>query len=396
MKFAAALRGPSLLTLLPVCAALAMMFAGCSREKKTVHAAPESVSGIELRTAALQTVADEVEAPGTVISARTAEVAARTMGTLEAVLVREGQAVKAGELLARLDDRELAARSAATKSAETGARAARGEAAQGFAAAKAQADVSEKTYERFVYLRDQKSVSPQEFDEVESRRRAAEAGLAAASERQKQAEAGVERAQAEAQAAETASSYARIAAPFAGIVVRRLADTGSMGAPGVPLFIIEDPSRYQLRVQLESQAAGVARVGTAARARLGALGGADLEGHIVEVEGGADPASHTIAVRVELPPSPAIRSGLFGRAWFRQGERRALFLPQAAVVRRGEISGVYALDTAGVLRWRVVTLGETSAAGDAVEILSGLGTGEKYAANPAGRELDGKRPGGAP
>ncbi|HKM89938.1 MAG TPA: efflux RND transporter periplasmic adaptor subunit [Candidatus Acidoferrales bacterium] len=396
MKFAAALRGPSLLTLLPLCAALAALLAGCSREEKTVQAAPESVSGIELRTAALQTVADEVESPGTVVSARTAEVAARTMGTLEAVLVREGQAVKAGELLARLDDRELAAHSAAAKSAETGARAARGEAAQGFAAAKAQADVSEKTYERFVYLRDQKSVSPQEFDEVESRRRAAEAGLAAASERQKQAEAGVERAQAEARAAETASSYARIAAPFAGIVARRLADPGSMAAPGVPLFIIEDPSRYQLRVQLESQAAGVARVGTVARARLDALGGADLEGRIVEVEGGADPASHTIAVRVELPSSPAIRSGLFGRAWFRRGERRALFVPQAAVVRRGQISGVYALDSAGVLRWRVVTLGETSAAGDAVEILSGLGAGEKYAANPAGREMDGKRPGGAP
>jgi len=396
MKFAAALRRRSRLTLLPLCAALTPMLAGCSREEKAIQAAPESVSGIELRTAALQTVADEVEAPGTVVSARTAEVAARTMGTLEAVLVREGQAVKAGELLARLDDRELAARSAAAKSAESGARAARAEAAQGFAAAKAQADVTEKTYERFVYLRDQKSVSPQEFDEVESRRRAAEAGLAAASERQKQAEAGVERAQAEARAAETASSYARIAAPFAGIVVRRLADPGSMAAPGVPLFIIEDTSRYQLRVQLESQAAGVARAGTIARARLDALGGTDLEGHIVEVEGGADPASHTIAVRVELPPRPAIRSGLFGRAWFRRGERRALFLPQATVVRSGQIPGVYTVDSAGVLRWRVVTLGESSAAGDAVEILSGLGAGEKYVANPAGRELDGKRPGGAP
>lgn len=374
----------------------ALLLAGCSRSEKTVQAAPETAAGVDLSAAELQTVAGEVQAPGTVVSARTAEVAARTMGTLEAILVREGQSVRAGELLARLDDRELAARGAAAKAAETGALAARAEAAQGFAAAKAQADVVDKTYARFVYLRDQKSISPQEFDEIESRRRAAQANLAAAAERQKQADAGVERAGAEGRAADTAASYARITAPFAGIVARRIAEPGSMAAPGAPLFVIEDSSRYQLRVQLESSAAAVARAGTAVRVRLDALSSADLEGRVVEVEGGADPASHTVAVRIELPANPAIRSGLFGRAWFRRGERRAIFLPQAAVLHRGQLAGVYALDSAGVLRWRVVTLGDASGTGDAVEILSGLGAGEKFAANPAGRDLDGKRPGGAP
>jgi len=376
-------------------AALAITLASCSRAEKKVEAAPEMAAGVELRTATLETVADEVEAPGTVVAARTAEVAARTLGTLDAVLVREGQAVKAGELLARLDDREFAARAAAAKSGLEGALAARAEATQGGEAAKAQADVAEKTYDRFVYLRDQKSVSPQEFDEVESRRRAAQAGLAAATERQKQAEAGVERARAEERAAETASSYSRIVAPFAGIVSRRLAEPGSMAAPGVPLFVVEDASRYRLRVQLDATSAPLARIGAAARVRLDTLGGRDLEGRVVEAEGGADPASHTIGVRVELPADPVIRSGLFGRAWFRRGERRALVLPQSAIVRRGQLTGVYAPDSTGLLRWRVVTLGE-AAAGDGVEILSGVGPGEKFAANPAGRDLDGKRAGGGP
>jgi RND family efflux transporter MFP subunit len=383
------------LFLLPLGATLVISLAGCARGEKKVEAAPETVAGIELRTAALETVAEEVEAPGTIIAARTAEVAARTMGTLEAVLVREGQAVKAGELLARLDDREFAARAAAAKSAWEGALAARAEAAQGGMAAKAQADVAEKTYERFVYLRDQKSVSPQEFDEVESRRRAAQAGLAAATERQKQAAAGVERARAEERAAETASSYTRIVAPFAGMVARRMAEPGSMAAPGVALFIVEDASRYRLHVQLEAAAAPLARTGTVARVRLDSLAGRDLEARVVEVEGGADPASHTIGVRLELPADADIRSGLFGRAWFRRGERQALLLPQSAVVRRGQLTGLYALDSAGVLRWRVVTLGQTAPDGS-VEILSGLGPGEKFAINPAGRDLDGKRPGGSP
>ncbi len=386
-------RWASLLVLLPLAAAPALWLAGCARTEKTAEAAPETVAGVELRTAALASVADEEEAPGTVFAARTAEVAARTMGTLEAVLVREGQAVKAGELLARLDDRELAARAGAAKSAVEAALAARAEAGQGGAAAKAQADVAEKTYERFVYLRDQKSVSPQEFDEVDSRRRSAQAGLAAAMERQKQAEAGVERAREEERAAQTASSYARIVAPFAGIVSRRMAEPGSMAAPGVPLFVVEDAARFRLRVQLEAAAGPLARAGTVARVRLDALRDRDFEGRVVEVEGGADPVSHTIGVRLELPADPVIRSGLFGRAWFRRGERRALLVPQSAILRRGQLAGVYALDSAGLLRWRVLTLGEASAAGG-VEVLSGLGPGEKFAVNPEGRELDGKRAGG--
>jgi hypothetical protein len=95
---------------------------------------------------------------------------------------------------------------------------------------------------------------------------------------------------------------------------------------------------------------------------------------------------------MELPADPAIRSGLFGRAWFRRGERRALVVRQGAVVRRGQLAGVFVLDSEGVLRWRVVTLG-TAGPSDSVEILSGLGAGEKYAASPGDRELDGKRPG---
>jgi len=374
-------------------AALAVAAAGCVTAEKRAEATPETAAGVEIRTAALAHVADEVEAPGTVFAVRTAEVAARTMGTVEAVLVREGQTVKAGELLARLDDRELAARAGAAKSGLDAALAARAEATQGGTAAKAQAEVAEKTYERFVYLRDQKSVSPQEFDEVESRRRSAQASLAAAVEREKQADAGVARAREEERAADTASSYSRIVAPFAGIVSRRMAEPGSMASPGAPLFVVEDTGRFRLRVQLQAGAAALARTGAQARARLDATGTRDFEARVVEVEGGADPASHTLGVRLELPADPAIRSGLFGRAWFQRGERSALLVPASAVVRRGQLTGVYAVDSAGLLRWRVVTLGETNAGGN-VEILSGLGAGEKFAVNPGGRELDGKRAGG--
>ena len=157
--------------------ALAGALSACGKSPKPATGAPESITGVMVVTVRKESVADEAEAPGVVRSAKTAEVAARTMGTVMVVAVREGDRVSAGQLLAQLDDRELSARRAAAHSATKEAATAREEAAYARTAAEAQAAVAKKTYDRFAYLREQKSVSPQEFDEVEGKYRTAAAGL---------------------------------------------------------------------------------------------------------------------------------------------------------------------------------------------------------------------------
>lgn len=350
----------------------------------------ETVTGLSVITLRADAVPNEMEAPGTVRASRSAEIAARTMGTVTSVAVREGDHVTAGQLLAQLDDREMGARRAAARSAVREAETAREEAAHALAAAEAQSVLAKKTYDRFVYLREQKSVSPQEFDEVEAKYRQAAAVLDQVKSRQKQVSALSERAQAEARAADAVAGYTQVVAPFSGVVVRRTVDPGQMALPGQALFALEDPAKYELHAtaDVSAQARGVKR-GTKARVRLDALPGRELEGAVAEMEAGADIASQTVRVRIALPPDPALQTGLFGRAWLCCREGMTLTVPRSAILERGQLSGVYALDAGNVARLRIVTLGRLL--GDRMEILSGLSEGDRIVADPQGRTLDGKK-----
>jgi RND family efflux transporter MFP subunit len=367
----------------------ALLLAGCGGSSTRKQPAVEAVSGLHVQTVHLESVPDEIEAPGTVASVETALVAARTMGTIEQVLVREGDRVRRGQLLVLLDEREPAARRAAAESALREAGADREEAAHSIAAAKAQADVANKTHERFVYLREQKSVSAQEFDEVEAKQRVSQALFDQAQARLVQAEAGYARAQQEARVAETVAGYTHIVAPFDGLVVRRNVEPGSMAAPGILLLVVESASRYRLEVTLDVADAIWARRGAGARVRLDALPDREFAATVSELEAGANPNSHTVLARIDLPADAAVRSGLFGRAWFRRGDRSAFTIPAQASLERGQLRGVYALDPSGIARLRLVTLGPTL--GERAEVLSGLSDGERIVTDPEGRDLNGKR-----
>jgi len=80
---------------------------------------------------------------------------------------------------------------------------------------------------------------------------------------------------------------------------------------------------------------------------------------------------------------------MFGRAYFAQGEKRTLVLPTETLVSRGQLRGIYVVDSTGLIHWRVVTLGKSI--GNQVEVLSGANQGEVVVLNPANQELDGKK-----
>ena len=366
-----------------------MLAAGCGGESERAAQKIEVVPGLRVQKMQLQSVADELEVPGTVIAVSTAQVAARAMGAVLQVAVREGDFVKRGQVLAQLDERELTSHRSAAQAGFQAATAGVAQATKALTAAQAQADVMQKTYERYAYLKEQKSVSPQEFDEISAKQQAAQANLEQVKAALRQAEAGSTQAESEAHAAESVASYARIVAPFDGRVIRRTVEPGSLVSPGVPLFIVEDASRYQLEATLPAEAAAFLKKNASARVQLDGLQQKSLSGKVAEMEAGADPASHTLKARIDLPKEAGVQSGMFGRAFFQQGEKQALLVPGTALVDRGQLRGIYVLGTGGLLHWRVVTVGRNTA--EVFEILSGLSDGDVVVLNPGTLELDGKK-----
>jgi membrane fusion protein, multidrug efflux system len=230
-----------------------MLAAGCGGENQRVAQKAEIVPGLRVQKIRLRSVADELEAPGSVIAVSTAQVAARTMGTVLQVATREGDYVKREQVLAQLDERELVSHRSAAQAGAQAATAGVAQATKALAAAQAQADMMQKTYDRYSYLKEQKSVSPQEFDEIAAKQQAAQANLEQVTAALRQAEAGSAQAESEARAAESVASYARVVAPFDGRVIRRTVEPGSLISPGMPLFVVEDASRYQLDATLRQK-----------------------------------------------------------------------------------------------------------------------------------------------
>jgi RND family efflux transporter MFP subunit len=316
-----------------------------------------------------------VRSTGTVHARESAAVSAQAMGRILQIPVREGDNVRAGQTLVVLD---AAALRASAEQAQAGVRAAQGEQQ----AAQTDARLAATTLERYRQLEAQKSVSPQEMDEVTRRSEAAAARLEAA-------RAQTEAMRAQESGARTMLGYTRLVAPFAGVVTARMADPGTMASPGIPLLQVDRAGTLQLQVAVDESAIGAVRKGTKVQVAIDGVGPEALTGTVAEIVPAADPSSHSFAVKIDLPSSSRLRAGLYGSAEFASGTRQAILVPRSSVVYRGSLACAYALDGQGIAQLRHLTVGDTQ--GDFVEVLAGVSAGERLVDAPSDRELSGKR-----
>jgi RND family efflux transporter MFP subunit len=361
-------------------AASAAMFAGCHGGESP--AIPGTVQTMQARIveSQQQQMPVTVRSTGTVHAKETAAVSAQVMSRIQQVLVHEGDEVRAGQTLVVLDDAALRSQ---VEQAQAGVKVA--ENAQ--AAAQTNAALAASTLGRYKQLESQKSVSPQEMDEVSRRAEAAAAGLEAA-------RAQTDAARAQESGARTMLGYTRLVAPFAGIVTARMADPGTMAAPGVPLLQVDQAGALQLQATVDESMIGTIRKGMKVQVALdggGPSSGASAisAGTVAEIVPVADPSSHSFLVKIDLPTSSQLRAGMYGTVEFANGTKQAILIPRSAVVARGSLNCIYVLDGQGIALLRYVTLGAMQ--GNLVEVLSGVSAGEKLVDMPSDRDLAGKR-----
>jgi membrane fusion protein, multidrug efflux system len=348
---------------------------GCSSERETASAAPETVSNVSVLSVQSANVPDLVEAVGTLRAAQTSQLAGQMTANIVEIRVHEGDRIQRGQVLAVLDEAQPRAALDRVTAADLASQ-------QAITAADSDLALAEATFKRYQTLYEKKSVSPQEFDEVKARYQAAQA-------RRDMAGAGLVQAHAALQQAHTALGYTRILAPFDGLVTEKKADVGALVSPGMPIFTVEDLHRYRLEATVNETDLRYVRMGQQVPVIIDAVGDRELKGRVVEIVPAADAASRSFLVKIEIPSDPALRSGLFGRAQVSRGERSALLIPRTAVVERGQLQGIYMLDQNKIASLRYITLGKPT--DGRVEVLAGLQAGETFIADPGGREFSGKK-----
>lgn len=355
-------------------AVVALAMAGCKSEEAAKQGPTASVAARVVDVAKAEVPA-LTRSTGTLHAHESATLSAQVMGRVQQVLVREGDLVRAGQTLVILDDATL--RSSADQ-ADAAIRAADGQQA----AAQSNADLAASTLARYKQLEAQKSVSPQEMDEVTRR---AEAARAQADAMKAQANA----VRAQQTGAKAVLGYTRIVAPFAGIVTARMIDPGALAAPGVPLVQVDSAGPLELQTTVPESLIAVAHKGMKITVSVDSLNGQSFDGTVAEIIPAADPMTHSFLVKIAIPASQTLRAGMFASAQLSSGTKQAVLAPRSAIVQRGSLACAYALDTNGIAQLRYLTLGNAS--GDKIEVLSGLSGGDKLVDDPADRDLAGKR-----
>jgi RND family efflux transporter MFP subunit len=208
------------------------------------------------------------------------------------------------------------------------------------------------------------------------------------------AQASAQASAADVKARRFALETAKVIAPSGGVVLARLAEPTQVVAAGTPVVIIgEAAGGYVMRVPVNDRAAAALNVGAAATIRFEALGGAPLQGRIIEIGGKARQATGTFDVEIALPNARGLRSGMIGTVSMVASNRAVnpqITAPAGALIspRAGEAL-VYVVDDSKRARLRKVSLGETTDSG--VEILSGLSGGERIALTGFDKITDGSR-----
>lgn len=317
-----------------------LVAAGCgpSQEPATSGERPSaSAPQPPIQAATIEVKASQVpvtiEVTGQVAPVYQATLASRIQGTIDNLLVREGSVVRRGDTLVVLDNRDLQAELSRVTAELDNARAQR--------------DRMEDLYQK-------DAVSKQEMENATRAYRVAEAGR---------------------KAILAQLSYTIVKAPFDGVITEKKVERGELASPGQPLLKMEDPAQLRLEATVAESDVRVVSVGSLLPVMIDALGPDSLKGRVSQMLPAGDPQTHTFTMKVDLPATAGLKSGMFGRLRLDKGVSTTLLLPKSSLIERGELASLFVVGSDQVARLRWVKTGRMLEQG--VEILSGVDAGEK-------------------
>jgi len=330
----------------------------------------------------------EINASGNVEAAETAYLSFQVSGQVSRVYVEEGQAVRAGQLLADLDLRDYqfhfdAAASQAGAAQATLEKADAGVRKQELAQARVDLDRTEDDYRRFKALYERGSLTPNDYKKIEAaylaaRERFSQAEEGSRKEDKAAAKSTFEAARAQEASARKALGDTRLTAPFAGVIARRDVDPGTLASSSRPVFVLMGLNPAKVRVGVPEAEIGKIRIGQSATVRIPSLGERSFAGRVETIGYAADAAARTFAVKIAVPnPALVLRAGMVAESRIDTGQKVAVTtLPGQALVRDSNGAAVVYVMFPNQNRVYARRVETGSVYGREVEIVSGL-TGEE-------------------
>lgn len=293
---------------------------------------------------------------GRVEAVRQTQLAAQVAGTLVELKAQAGDAVRAGQLLARIDARSVRQGVAANEAQ--------------LRAAQAALELANSELARQQRLFEQRFISQAALEHARAEHRAARARVQAQ--------------QAQVDAASTQADFHAIHAPYDGVLAAVTVELGDMLLPGRSLFELYDPAALRVSANLPPSVASGLAVESVRVALSEAAAQAEIQPLRVQVLPTVDAVSLTREVRADLPPDTAQAvPGMFARLRVKTAAAAAgqsPWVPLHLLVRRAEMTGLYVLDGQQRPLLRQVRAGQQS--GDEIEILSGLAVGDRVVPAP--------------
>ncbi len=282
---------------------------------------------------------------GTIRSRLAVKIAPKLNARIVEIPVHPGSVVKKGQVLAKLDDRDLRAAFNAANAAQM--------------AAKAQAQQASSEEQRITGLYNQQAATRQNYEAVLAQAQAARAMA--------------NQAASNAQQSQVMLAENVLTAPFDGVVGERYQEPGDMGMVNQPIVSFYQPDDLRLETAIASQCLSQIKLGMEVTVKLDESA-ETLTGNIDEIAPDLDPQTHSRLLKVKLPKNSKLQHGQF--AWLQlscQAEQNTLLIPSSAIIHYGQLQAVKVIENQQI-QIRHIRTGKQI--GDQLEVLSGLHDGE--------------------
>lgn len=340
--------------------AFTVVFASCGSEEPSPVKKAETIS-VEVSEARQLTLPNNQSFAGSVERANRSNISTKVMGEVEQLPYSIGDYVKKGAVIVRLNDEQLQAQLDQVQANLNQAKAA-------YANTKA-------NYERFMRLQEEGSATQKEIDDITMAYESAKAQVDAAENKLREVKHLL--------------TNTTIRAPFSGYVVHEFLSEGDMASPGRPIIALEESGVMKLTVTVPENKVNSVSKGDSLLISVPAAG-YETVASVMNVNSSGNMGSRQFTVELSIPENAAdagVKSGMFGRMFAQEGGVKSTVVPATALVKRGQLTGVFTVTDSKrlVLRW--IRTGQE--ADDMVEALSGIKAGEMLVTNATGRLVEG-------